>query len=377
MPQDPNLYGQCPAKKQRKEMTLPGSLSFTSQLSSLMAVQNAATSTSTSTAIPGRSRPSKNKTDHLFSGVKKRSSSSNNNSNKTTDNDTNKNKNMLQLKSPIGTEDSKAELALARRKMEYKTQLYESMKRGDYVGREIGLVDFDRKWAEKHSSSNGALNQEDAYSSSSSSSSSESDDNNDEEIIEYEDEFGRLRRGTRSQKLRFERRLARGLASTTELEHMSARPKEPERIILGDAVQVEAFQALDTDKMEELARKRDRSATPPPATHYQADQEIRTKGVGFYAFSKDEGLREAEMASLDGERDKTDKLREQRDEKAAARKREIEARRKEIEERRKEIAERKAKKMADKFLEGLGQDFYAAGTDGGGGNSDGGTGDGK
>ena len=53
----------------------------------------------------------------------------------------------------MGTEDDKTERARARRKMEEKARLYAAMKRGDYVPKEgdaAPLVDFDRKWAEKH-----------------------------------------------------------------------------------------------------------------------------------------------------------------------------------------------------------------------------------
>ena len=131
---------------------------------------------------------------------------------------------------------------------------------------------------------------------------------------------------------------------------MSARPKAPEGLILGDAVQTSAFEAHDLDKMKELAAKRDRSATPPPATHYDAKWEVRTKGVGFYAFSKDEDTRKAEMAALEEERLRTEKQRGQREEATAKRKAEIE-------KRRKELGERKAKKQAQDFLDDLGQDM--------------------
>jgi hypothetical protein len=255
----------------------------------------------------------------------------------------------LNLKSPLGTEESKAELEFARRKMESKARLYAAMKRGDYVGREIGLVDFDRKWAESKQS---GTNDTPASSSGSDvDSDSDSDPNIDNTIIEYTDEFGRLRRGTRAEKMRMERRLARGAASAAELERMSARPKAPEALIYGDAVQTEAFTARDgMETLEQLARKRDRSPTPPEAVHYEASREIRTKGVGFYQFSKDEAKREEEMKALEEERARTEALRKEREEKAARR-------RKEIEERRREIGERKAKKLAESFLEGLAKDL--------------------
>ena len=326
MPQDPHLYGQPPPKKQKKELALPSSLAFTSELSSLLAGPSSASS--------GRTRPSKLRTDELSKTKVKRSKQPPNTEAK----DTKK----LSLKSPLGTEESKAEREFARRKMESKARLYAAMQRGDYIGRETGLVDFDRKWAESQSANP-------AGASSNSSSDSEPDDANtvDKTLHEYTDEFGRVRHLTRAQILR----LQRSAASAAELEQMSARPRAPEMLIHGDAVQADAFAARDgLDTMEALARKRDRSATPPPATHYEADWEIRTKGVGFYKFSKEEGKREEEMAALEEERKRTEGLRREREEK-------VEKRKREIEERRSRIQEKRTKQMADSFLEGLEKDL--------------------
>ncbi|KAK4454047.1 hypothetical protein QBC34DRAFT_394096 [Podospora aff. communis PSN243] len=349
MPQDPNLYGQPPPKKQKKSTALPSSLAFTSQLSSLLAAETSKSSSSStkpsasSTAIPARARPSKSRTDDLFNvKVKRKSQPKHSPSEDNT---------KLTLKdTPNYDGPTESERALARRKMESKARLYAAMKRGDFVGREseMGLVDFDRKWAEMKDSPN-----PDGAETSSGDDSSEEDDNIDRELVEWEDEFGRMRRGTKAEKLRFERNLARGAAATAELETMSARPKEPEQLIIGDAVQTEAFAAKDEAAMEELARKRDRSATPPPLTHYRADHEIRTKGVGFYAFSQDEETRQKEMASLEAERAKTEASRKEREDKLAARKRQIEERKREVEKRREELGQKRAKKKADSFLDGL------------------------
>ncbi|KAK4190745.1 hypothetical protein QBC35DRAFT_488828 [Podospora australis] len=333
-PQDPNLYGQPPPKKQKKAaIDLSGSLAFTSQLNSLLSTTTASPSSSSSAApstTTGRARPSKSKTDDLFKSVKiKRKHPHDDSSQK------------LSLKSPTTTEEEKSQLALARQKMESKARLYAAMKRGDYVGREYGLVDFDRKWAESSSSH--------PRSPSPSSSSSEE---KEEEKIEYTDEFSRTRLLTRSQIAAIER----AKASEADLVKMAAKPlSAPADLIYGDAVQTEAFTVNDT--MEELARKRDRSATPPPAVHYDANWEIRTKGVGFYKFSQDDETRQKEMKALEEERERTEKLRQEREEEKEKRKQEIERRKKEIEMRRKEMAEKRAEKLADNFLEGLGREI--------------------
>ncbi|KAG5979783.1 hypothetical protein E4U55_004761 [Claviceps digitariae] len=321
MPQNPDLYGQRPVKKQKKDTTLSSSLDFTAQLTSLMS------NTTSSTSGSGRARSSKVRKNDIFHSSKPKEER------KPPSKDS-----KLTLKEVSGTEEESRQLALARRKMEDKARLYAAMKRGDYVPKEneaAPLVDFDRKWAED-------VEGKDDYSSS----SSDGDDDEENEVIEYEDEFGRMRRGTKAEKERTERRARRGLLGAEELERMSARPAAPTNLIYGDAVQAMAFNPDDPEKMEELARKRDRSATPPEQKHYDADSEIRTKGTGFYKFSKDEEARAKEMAHLAEERQHTEQERRVREEQRASR-------RQEIEKRRREMGARRAQRQADSFLDGL------------------------
>ncbi|UKZ81026.1 hypothetical protein TrVFT333_008793 [Trichoderma virens FT-333] len=325
MPQDPNLYGQRPQKRHKRE-ALSSSLDFTAQLTSL--ISNATPQGSTSTAS-GRVRPKQDK-DDIFRGTSK---------SKRTTKERDAKSDKLVLKEVAGTEEETQELERAKRKMESKARLYAAMKRGDYVPKEneaAPLVDFDRKWAE-------TVEGKDDYETSSDEDAGGSDG---EEMVEYEDEFGRTRRGTRADKEKMERRIRRGLLGAEELERMSARPSAPSNLIYGDAIQAMAFAPDDPDKMAELASRRDRSATPPEMKHYDADHEIRTKGVGFYKFSKDEETRAKEMKSLEEERLRTEEQRKQREEQR-------EARRREIEQRRKDMGERRAKRQADSFLDGL------------------------
>lgn len=259
------------------------------------------------------------------------------------------------------TEDEKTALLAARRKMEDKARLYAAMKRGDYVPKEgeaAPLVDFDRKWAETHGDMMAA--QEDSSSDDDNDDSDDDDDNTDREIITFIDEFGRQRSGTRAEKNRLERRIRASQYGAAELERMSARPKAPEKIIYGDAVQAEAFVAADEAEMEAMARKRDRSLTPPEMKHYDANGEIRTKGVGFFQFSKDEEVRQREMENLAKERETTERERLKKEEERALRKREVAERRRIIDERRKAVGEKRAAKMADSFLSGLAADMEGA-----------------
>lgn len=335
---DSHLYN-VPRPKKNKDITTSStsSLNFTSTLSSLI---SSAPSTSGSR---GRPRPSQNKSDIFTShnkGAKKRAAQD------LADQEDASISAGRRKGDKLGEVDDNV-LARSRRKLEEKAKKYKELKGSSYVPEDYnnpGLIEWDRKWAEKKDEGK-------------SDSESEVDEMNpgSKEIVEFEDEFGRARTGTVAEKERIERRMRNQLLGAEELERMSARPKMPEGLIFGPTVQTEAFMPDEEteNKMEELARKRDRSATPPPASHYDASKEIRSKGVGFYAFSKDEELREQEMRDLEGERKETERLRKEREEKKEARKREIEV-------RREEVARKRAKKMAEKFLDELANDASAA-----------------
>jgi hypothetical protein len=243
--------------------------------------------------------------------------------------------------------------------MEEKARLYSAMKRGDYVPSSKepeALIDFDRKWAENEARG-GAGNSLDT----SSDDGADSEDDVQEEMVQYEDEYGRTRRGTKVEAEKMERKKRNKLLGAEELERMSARPKMPSQLIYGDTVQSLAFNPDEpiATAMDSLASKRDKSATPPPEQHYEADKEIRSKGVGFYSFSKDEALRKKEMEALERERLETERVRKEKEERK-------ERRKKEIEERRKEIGKKRARKLADSFLDGLEADLGSKGDDGGG-----------
>ncbi|KAJ4420280.1 hypothetical protein N0V82_004491 [Gnomoniopsis sp. IMI 355080] len=350
MPQDPNLYGQRPPKRQKKSSStaLPSSLAFTSELSSLISSSKAPSSSIIPATSQARPRPSKSKPD-IFATVKAKRKADKSNRQR----DDGK----LILMDVNTTEDEKNALLAARRKMEDKARLYAAMKRGDYVPKEgeaAPLVDFDRKWAETQEDKNADASSDDDDDDS---GNDDDDDNTDREIITFTDEFGRQRSGTRAEKERLERRIRASQYGAAELERMSARPKAPEKIIYGDAVQAEAFVAADEEKMEEMARRRDRSLTPPEMKHYDANGEIRTKGVGFFQFSKDEETRQKEMESLAKERETTERERLKKEEEREIRKREVAERRRIIDERRKAVGEKRAAKMADTFLSSLAADM--------------------
>jgi hypothetical protein len=342
MPPDADLYGFRKPKTTKKEISSSTTLAFTSQLSSLLA-----STTPSSRTTTGRARPS-SKSD-LFTAHNK-----NTKKRALRDLEDSSDTHAQHGKQDIGGVDSDV-LHRSKRKMEEKARLYAAMKRGDYVAGENepeALIDFDRKWAE-NKARGGAGNELDT----SSDDGADSDDGQDE-MVEYEDEYGRTRRGTKTEADREARRRRKKTLGAEELDRMSARPAMPSQLIYGDTVQSLAFNPDEpvAAAMEELAAKRDRSPTPPEAKHYEADKEIRTKGVGFYAFSKDEVVRKQEMEALERERAETERIRLEKEERKAKRK-------KEIEERRKEIGEKRAKKQADSFLDGLTADLTTQGGD--------------
>jgi hypothetical protein len=335
MGSDADLYGIRKPKNALKEISSSTSLAFSSTLSSLLSTQ------ANNTQQRGRPRASKTKPDIFAShnkNTKKRAA-------RDLEDDDSPGEQVH--KKDIGGVDD-AVLHRSKRKLEEKAKQYRAMKRDGYIAGEGGqdelLIDFDQKWAESQRQGK----------ETDDSSEAESDDGQGE-TVEYEDEYGRHRRGTKAEALRMERRKLNKARGAEELDRMSARPSMPSKLIYGDTVQVEAFDPDEpiAAQMEELAKKRDRSMTPPEQKHYEADKEFRIKGVGFYSFSKDADLREKEMAALEQERQETERVRKEMEQRK-------EKRRQEVEERRKAIGEKRAKKQAESFLDGLTADLGSA-----------------
>ncbi|KAL8726682.1 MAG: hypothetical protein Q9166_006550 [cf. Caloplaca sp. 2 TL-2023] len=340
-----SLYGAPRSNaglKRTKEITSSTSLAFTSQLSSLLSSAQF-TSSLTNKA---RARPSKPSKEDIFR-------THNKNSKKRALADTSSSDYTHGRTQDIGDIDP-SDLHRSKRKMEEKARLYASMKRGDYVppsnsshnAEEHSLVDFDRKWADS------LENPDCKHTKTDDTSSGEDDNDNDsgsESLVDYEDEFGRLRRGTKAERDRELRRRNAATYAESELQSSLARPAVPSTIIRGDTIQSAAFNPDHTisEQMAQLAKKRDRSLTPPPETHYDASKEIRSKGVGFYQFSKEEGERKREMEELEAQRGETERMKREQEERR-------EKRRREVEERRRVISKKREERLADRFLAGLG-----------------------
>ncbi|KAI4226169.1 MAG: hypothetical protein L6R40_008308 [Gallowayella cf. fulva] len=327
--------------KRTKEITSSTSIAFTSQLSSLLA-QSASSQPST-----GRARPSKTGKEDIFK-------THNKNSKKRAQADISSDGLTKGHTQDIGGIDP-SDLHRSKRKMEEKARLYAAMKRGDYVPpsggghsshnlEEHSLVDFDRKWADSLDPSAPQPN-----NNNNDDTSSGDGDSGSESLVDHEDEFGRLRRVPRSHRDRSLRRRHAATYAASQLESLTARPTAPAHIIKGDTIQSAAFNPDITisAQMAQLAQKRDRSLTPPGQTHYDAGTEIRSKGVGFYRFSKEEGEREREMGELEGLRGETERGREGMGGRE-------EGRRREVEERRRVIGRLREERLAERFLRELG-----------------------
>lgn len=220
--------------------------------------------------------------------------------------------------------------------------MYAAMKRGDVEDLdERHMVDFDRKWAE-------AEERGEASKFYDTSSGEEDDASEDEEMVEYIDEFGRTRRGTRAEAARSERIQNAKAAGADAADRFTARPSAPSNIIYGDLIQHSAFNPDEpvAQQMAELAAKRDKSLTPPPETHFDARKEIRQKGQGFFQFSADEEERKRQMAELERERMETEQRRKENQDRK-------EKRRREVEERKRTILKKRGQKQADRFMENL------------------------
>ncbi|KAL1619357.1 hypothetical protein SLS54_006634 [Diplodia seriata] len=316
---DASLYGiPRPKKAADKQATSSTNLAFASQLSSLIS----AGSSSSHPSSAGRARP-KNK-DDIFTVHNK-------NSRKRALKDLD-DTDFTQRHSTSSEALDDATFKRSKRKMEEKARLYAAMKRGDVEDAdERYAVDFDRKWAEKHDEGD------------SETSSDEDAGSEPEELVEYVDEFGRTRQGTKGDVAREERRKKLML---DEPDRFTARPAMPTNIIYGDTIQTAAFNPDETiaEKMAEIAAKRE--DTPPKDTHFDGRAEIRNKGTGFFHFSQDEEERKKQMEELEKERIETELRRAEREKKKDDRKREVE-------ERRKALKERRSKAQADRFLDGL------------------------
>ncbi|KAK4046922.1 hypothetical protein OIV83_005713 [Microbotryomycetes sp. JL201] len=239
----------------------------------------------------------------------------------------NKGLQMRQVKDVDDQARSTNTAAHSREMLEQKAKLYDKIKqvalsllRGKTAGlteAQIGnlLVDFDQK------------DSDDDEDDATEGSSQEGQDPNDP-VVEFTDEYGRVRTARRSEVPR--------LTAQAEDEPDEAN------IRYGDQVYFPVYQP---DPAVIAARRAAFEESAPLVQHYDASKEVRARGAGFMSFSKDENIRQQQMEALKRERDETVRTREhiqtsggavgEREREIQERKRKLEAKRAELEAKRK------------------------------------------
>ncbi|KAK4519847.1 uncharacterized protein ATC70_010091 [Mucor velutinosus] len=187
-------------------------------------------------------------------------------------------------------------LQRSREQLEKKARLYEAMRSGEGFDaydeeqdeEKRPLVDFDKKYFQERDLER---QKEEAAAAAAAAAARKKRKRNDEEDdndpwVEFEDEFGRTRIIRRSE-----------LPSTEQQQHHHRSDDS------------------DYDSEEEenkaylIAQQRYKAADRSDMSHYEAGREIRTKGVGFYQFSKDEQERQAQLDKLNRLRTETENAR--------------------------------------------------------------------
>lgn len=247
---------------------------------------------------------------------------------------------------------SKPTLESARSILEKKAKIYDKLRKGKTGGLsdkqyDALLVDFDSKPVSE-------FYQADSEDEDESLTVPRPPENHeDDPIVEYEDEFGRIRTARRSE-------VPRDLAPSGGEE-----PDDDEDIIIRNPVNHFPVYEPSAERVAKIAAEH-AEENNPLNIHYDASQEVRAKGAGFYQFSGDEETRRAQMEELRMAREETETTRQEtgaidvrpgevegmRDESenggaVGVRSRAMEKRKRELEERRKMIDAKRRKVKGD------------------------------
>lgn len=178
-------------------------------------------------------------------------------------------------------------LQRSREQLEKKARLYEAMRAGGFDADEeqddekMPLVDFDKKYFQERDLER---QKEEAAAARKKRRHNDKQDDDNDPWVEFEDEFGRTRIIRRSELPSTEQQQRRSDDSDYDSE------EEENKAYL---IRQQRYKAADRSNMD----------------HYEADREIRTKGVGFYQFSKDDQERRAQLDKLNRLRTETENAR--------------------------------------------------------------------
>ena len=121
-------------------------------------------------------------------------------------------------------------------------------------------------------------------------------EDDDDPVIEYEDEFGRIRTAKRSEVPR-----------EFHPRHDVQDEDEDEDIVIHNPVNYLPIYTPSEERIAEISKEY--ADTNPLNVHYDASKEVRAKGAGFYQFSADEETRKKQMEELKNVREETEKTR--------------------------------------------------------------------
>ncbi|KAH9481434.1 Coiled-coil domain-containing protein 174 [Psilocybe cubensis] len=192
-------------------------------------------------------------------------------------------------------EVAKPTLDSARAALERKAKIYEKLRRGKTGGLNDAqydalLVDFD--------TDNVTSKYYEADSADEDESLTVPTRPEDDPMVEYEDEFGRIRTARRSE-------VPRNMITNREDE-----VDEDEDIIIRNPVNHFPTYQPTEERLAEIA-KQYAEENNPLSQHYDASKEVRAKGAGFYQFSGDEATRAAQMEELKASREETTRIRQE------------------------------------------------------------------
>ncbi|KAF7327621.1 hypothetical protein MKEN_00341400 [Mycena kentingensis (nom. inval.)] len=240
---------------------------------------------------------------------------------------------------------SKPTLESARAALERKAKIYDKLKKGQTGGLsdkqyESLLVDFDSKPSDHYESDSDDVDESLVVP--------KAPDDDDDPIVEYQDEFGRMRTARRSE-------VPRDIVPIGEEEHDS-----DEDLVIHNPVGHFPVYQPSAERVAQI-EKEHAEANNPLGAHYDATGENRAKGAGFYQFSNDEETRKAQMEELRAAREETLKTRAEagavdvvpgsvegmQDAGPSVHSRAMDKRKREIEERRKLLAAKRRKVAND------------------------------
>ncbi|KAJ7227135.1 hypothetical protein GGX14DRAFT_628361 [Mycena pura] len=198
----------------------------------------------------------------------------------------------------------------ARAALERKAKIYDKLKKGQTGGLndkqyESLLVDFDSKPVSHFESDSDDVDESLEVPRPAS-------DDDDDPVVEYEDEFGRMRTARRSE-------VPRNFVPTGEQAYDSDECNDQVLPMLTDTFRdliirnpVGHFPVYQpsAERIAEI-EKEHAEDNNPLGVHYDATGENRAKGAGFYQFSKDEETRKAQLEELRGAREETQKARQE------------------------------------------------------------------